>query len=143
MYPYNKTLTEFSKELRKNMTPEEKHLWYDFLKYLPMTVKRQYVVVNYILDFFIPTANIAIELDGSQHSEPEARKADQERDRDLLSMGIKTLRYTNIDINSIFDVFKFDISTTLETIFNYVLQNHNNLNRIFWRKHVESVIKII
>ena len=109
MYPYNKTLTEFSKELRKNMTPEEKHLWYDFLKYLPMTVKRQYVVVNYILDFFIPTANIAIELDGSQHGEPEARKADQERDRDLLSMGIKTLRYTNIDINKNFDGVIIDI----------------------------------
>ena len=109
MYPYNKTLTEFSKELRKNMTPEEKRLWYDFLKYLPMTVKRQYVVVNYILDFFIPTANIAIELDGSQHGEPEARKADQERDSDLLSMGIKTLRYTNIDINKNFDGVIIDI----------------------------------
>ena len=76
MYPYNKTLTEFAQELRKNMTPEEKRLWYDFLKYLPMTVKRQYVVANYILDFFIPSVNIAIELDGSQHFESEAKEAD-------------------------------------------------------------------
>ena len=60
MYPYNKELTQCAKELRKNMTPEEKHLWYDFLRFLPMTVKRQQVVGNYILDFFIPSANIAI-----------------------------------------------------------------------------------
>ena len=106
---HNKQLVPFAKQLRKEMTKEERHLWYDFLKYLPMTVKRQYVVVNYILDFFIPTANIAIELDGSQHGEPEARKADQERDRDLLSMGIKTLRYTNIDINKNFDGVIIDI----------------------------------
>ena len=109
MYPYNESLTEFAKELRKNMTPEEKHLWYDFLKFLPMTVKRQYVVSNYILDFFIPSANIAIELDGSQHGEPEAKQADKERDSDLLSMGIKTLRYTNININHNFNGVIIDI----------------------------------
>ena len=109
MYPYNESLTEFAKELRKNMTPEEKHLWYDFLKLLPITVKRQYVVSNYILDFFIPSVNIAIELDGSQHGEPEAKRADKERDRDLLSMGIKTLRYTNISINHNFNGVIIDI----------------------------------
>ena len=109
MYPYNESLTEFAKELRKNMTPEEKHLWYDFLKLLPITVKRQYVVSNYILDFFIPSVNIAIELDGSQHGEPEAKRADKERDNDLLSMGIKTLRYTNISINHNFNGVIIDI----------------------------------
>ena len=99
MYPYNESLTELAQELRKNMTPEEKHLWYDFLKYLPMTVKRQHVVLNYILDFFIPSVNIAIELDGSQHFEPEVRKADIERDAALSELGIKTLRYSNVDMN--------------------------------------------
>ena len=103
MYPYNKTLTEYAQELRKNMTPEEKHLWYDFLKVLPMTVKRQYVVENYILDFFIPDVNIAIELDGSQHFEPENREEDRVRDETLLSMGIKVIRYPNTDINKNFD----------------------------------------
>ena len=109
MYPHNHTLTELAQELRKNMTPEEKHLWYDFLKFLPMTVKRQYVVLNYILDFFIPSANIAIELDGSQHFEPEARVADAERDENLSTLGIKTLRYTNVDINKNFDGVVVDI----------------------------------
>ena len=109
MYPHNHTLTELAQELRKNMTPEEKHLWYDFLRFLPMTVKRQYVVLNYILDFFIPTVNIAIELDGSQHFEPEARMADMERDENLNSLGIKTLRYTNLDINKNFNGVIVDI----------------------------------
>ena len=109
MYPYNKKLKENAQELRKNMTPEEKHLWYDFLKYLPVTVKRQYVVENYILDFFIPTANIAIELDGSQHYEPDARDADRKRDDVLAQVGIKVLRYDNSIVNKNFDGVVFDI----------------------------------
>ena len=102
MYPYNKNLTEYAKELRKNMTPEEKHLWYDFLKLLPLTVKRQYVVGNYILDFFIPSANIAIELDGSQHFETEAKEADRLRDLELAKVGIKVVRYRNTEITQNF-----------------------------------------
>ena len=102
MYPYNKILTQFAKELRKNMTPEEKHLWYDFLKLLPMTVKRQYVVGNYILDFFIPEVNLAIELDGSQHYEEKKREEDKVRDETLLSDGIKVVRYPNTEINKNF-----------------------------------------
>ncbi len=91
------------------MTPEEKHLWYDFLKYLPVTVKRQYVVGNYILDFFIPSSNIAIEIDGSQHFEPEARKADRFREEELSKVGIKVIRYTNTDINRNFNGIICDI----------------------------------
>ena len=113
MYPYNKELTKYAKELRKNMTPEEKHLWYDFLRYLPMTVKRQYVVGNYILDFFIPSKNIAIELDGSQHYDFEAREADAVRDSMLSSVGIKVIRYTNVDVNSNFDGVVVDIMRTI------------------------------
>ena len=109
MYPYNESLTEFAKELRKNMTPEERHLWYDFLKFLPLTVKRQYVVGNYILDFFNPSVNIAIEIDGSQHAEIEGKKADEIRDKDLSEVGIKVIRYTNPQINKQFDWVVIDI----------------------------------
>ena len=109
MYPYNKELTQYAKELRKNMTPEEKHLWYDFLRFLPMAVKRQQVVGNYILDFFIPSVNVAIELDGSQHFDPKAREADKLRDASLSSVGIKVIRYTNCDINRNFDGVVTDI----------------------------------
>ena len=115
MYPYNKSLTEYAQELRKNMTPEEKHLWYDFLKLLPITVKRQYVVGNYILDFFIPSANIAIELDGSQHYEPEARETDRVRDAELEKVGIMVIRYLNAEVNKNFDGVITDIMKHLSS----------------------------
>ena len=102
MYPHNKKLISNAQVLRKNMTPEEKHLWYDFLKKLPITIKRQHNIENYILDFFIPSKKIAIEIDGSQHFEPEAKEADRKRDTLLGSYGIKVLRYTNSDVNKRF-----------------------------------------
>ena len=100
------------------MTPEEKHLWYDFLKYLPVTVKRQYVVGNYILDFFIPNSNIAIELDGSQHFEPQAREFDRFRGKELSMVGIKVIRYANTDINKNFQGVVCDIMKQLEFEFS-------------------------
>ena len=109
MYPHNKKLTAYAQDLRKDMTPEERHLWYDFLKNLPITVKRQYVLENYILDFFIPSAKIAIELDGSQHFEPEAKDADCLRDAELMKYGIKVLSYTNLDVQRRFEGVASDI----------------------------------
>ena len=58
--------------LRKNMTKEERHLWYDFLKAYPIQFKRQYPIGNYIVDFYCYKARLVVELDGSQHCEPEA-----------------------------------------------------------------------
>ncbi len=95
----NKNLTGNSKVLRKNMTPEEKHLWYDFLKHLPVTVHRQKVIGNYIVDFYCAKAKVVIELDGSQHFESEN---DIERDNYLNSQGIKVLRYWNKEIHENF-----------------------------------------
>ena len=105
----NPYLTEFSQELRINMTKEEKHLWYDFLKKLPYTVNRQKVFGKYILDFYCADAKIAIELDGSQHHEHEAKIKDAERDNFLSEQGITVLRYTNFEVNSNFDGVCFDI----------------------------------
>ena len=95
-------LTQNSQSLRKNMTREEKHLWYDFLKYLPVSVNRQRKIKEYIVDFYISSARLVIEIDGSQHFEPDAKEKDAKRDADLRAMGIKVLRYTNIDLRSIF-----------------------------------------
>ena len=105
----NPFLTKFSQELRSNMTKEEKHLWYDFLKKLPQTVNRQKVVGNYILDFYCAESKVAIELDGSQHYEKEAKENDRKRDMFLNEQGIKVLRYTNMDIKSNFDGVCCDI----------------------------------
>ncbi len=56
-YKYNKNLVSNAQELRKNMTPEEKKLWYRFLKRLPVTVNRQKNIGNYIVDFYIAQKN--------------------------------------------------------------------------------------
>ena len=76
----NSRLSGNARALRKNMTKEERHLWYDFLKGLPIMVHRQKVIGPYIVDFYIAKANLVIELDGSQHYEEAGIKADQNRD---------------------------------------------------------------
>ena len=98
----NNKLLEYAKELRRNMTPQEKHLWYDFLSKLPIPAKRQKNIANYILDFYIPQAKIAIEVDGIGHTTKEKAEADAKRDADLAELGITVLRYRNIDVNKNF-----------------------------------------
>ena len=77
----NPVLTSNAQKLRREMTKEERHLWYDFLRTIPFTVNRQKVIGWYIADFYIAQARLVIELDGSQHGEDEIVLADQVRDR--------------------------------------------------------------
>ena len=98
MYFYNKSLRSNAQSLRRQMTPEENHLWCDFLKKLPITVRRQKQIGNYILDFYIASAKIAIEIDGSGHNLSEKRQADEMRDIALAELGIRVMRYTNLDV---------------------------------------------
>ena len=113
MLDYNKKLNGTSRALRKDMTPEEKHIWYDFLQKLPLPVKRQKVIGNYIVDFYIPFAKIVIEIDGRQHLMEENKISDKERDGYLLSMGIKVLRYSNDAVNNRFGIVCKDILQNL------------------------------
>jgi len=99
VYKYNKNLVSNAQALRKNMTPEEKHLWYDFLKKLPCTVNRQKNIGNFIVDFFIASKRIVIEIDGLQHKLKENVEADSSRDEELQRLGITVLRYSNADVN--------------------------------------------
>ena len=94
----NPRLTPRAQELRSNMTKEERHLWYDFLKSLPVTVHRQKVLGNYIADFYIASKKLVIELDGSQHFLPEGKAYDLQRDAELAGRGIQVLRYSNSEI---------------------------------------------
>ena len=109
MIPYNKKLVSNARELRKNMTPEEKHLWYDFLKRLPLTVHRQHNIESYILDFYIAEKKVAIEVDGRQHLMPEHKMGDEKRDAFLASWGISVLRYSNDSIRNHFPMVARDI----------------------------------
>lgn len=110
---YNKSLVSSAQLLRKEMTKEEKHLWYDFLKKLPVTVNRQKNIGNYIVDFYIASKNIVIELDGSQHYEEQAYQKDKERDNSLFKLGIRVLRYQNTEINKNFNGVCRDILNEL------------------------------
>ncbi len=111
---HNPRLSGHAKQLRKNMTKEERHLWYDFLKNLPVMVHRQKVIGNYIVDFYIAELKIVIELDGSQHYEPEGKQTDKARDTYLQSLGITVLRYSNADINLRFSSVCEDIWNRLQ-----------------------------
>ena len=113
IYKYNRNNFNYAKELRNNMTKHEKRLWYDFLKKLPVTVKRQKPIGNYIVDFFIPSANLVIELDGAQHDMPQSQDADCHRDEHLKELGITVLRYKNSDIDTNFSVVCNDVLARL------------------------------
>ena len=105
----NSKLTCNSQLLRKNMTKQENHLWYDFLKNLPLTIHRQKVIGDYIVDFYCASKKIVIEIDGSQHYDLNAIEKDHKRDSFLAEQGIKVLRYSNLDINKNFNSVCEDI----------------------------------
>lgn len=99
----NPELKHFAQNLRKNMTKEERKLWYQFLRNLPVRFRRQVVIGGYIVDFYCAKAKLVVELDGSQHYEEEGIRRDQSRDAFLCSQGITVLRYSNLDVNTRFE----------------------------------------
>ena len=109
----NGKLTPNARTLRKNMTKEERHLWYDFLKPLSVMVHRQKVIGEYIVDFYIAEAKLVIELDGSQHYEENGMLADKARDAYLNGIGLTVLRYSNADVNRNFQGVCQDIRNHL------------------------------
>ena len=98
----NEKLIANARELRKNMTKEEKHLWYDFLRSHTARFTRQRILGNYIADFYSAKANLIIELDGSQHGEEEIFEYDKERTKYLENFGILVLRFQNFQITNNF-----------------------------------------
>jgi very-short-patch-repair endonuclease len=99
---HNKELVPFAKELRKNMTKEEKHLWYDFLCNYPVRFTRQKVLGRYIADFYCAEAKVVIELDGSGHYTAEGKEYDAERTAFLEKYDLVVVRILNADINKNF-----------------------------------------
>ena len=93
-----KELRQRSQELSKQMTKEERHLWYDFLKTYPVQFKRQYSIGPYFVDFYCYQAKLIVELDGSQHCEPNAIEYDRKRTAYLKKQGFLVLRFSNIDV---------------------------------------------
>jgi very-short-patch-repair endonuclease len=96
---YNNALIEKAKELRMNMTPEEKKLWFDFLREYPIRFLRQKVIGDYILDFYCAKVRLCIELDGNQHLSIGNVEHDAIRTGKLSQLGITTIRFSNEQVN--------------------------------------------
>ena len=95
---HNKQLVPFAKQLRKEMTKEERHLWYDFLRAYPVRFSRQKVLGKYIADFYSAEAKLVIELDGSQHYEDRNVKKDADRTAFLEGYGLRVIRIPNNEV---------------------------------------------
>jgi len=99
MKDYNRSNIPLARELRKNMTPWERKLWYDFLRSYPIRFQRQKAIGDYIADFYCAKARLILELDGSGHYDEEALKNDAARTAALEAMGLQVLRFDNLDID--------------------------------------------
>ena len=100
---HNTKLTANAKVLRKNMTKEERHLWYDFLKNYPVRFLRQKVIDNYIVDFYCHRARLIIELDGSGHYEEKGLLKDKIRTERIEKRNLTVIRIPNNEVNINFE----------------------------------------
>ena len=93
------TLVTLAKNLRKNMTKEERRLWFDFLRTYDVRFLRQKILGKYIIDFYCPQAKLAVELDGSQHYEVAGFIKDSERTAYLQQYDITVIRIPNNEVS--------------------------------------------
>ena len=113
MIKYNSNLKNFARDLRKNMTKEERKLWYDYLRNCGKRFLRQKIIGNYIVDFYSYETQLVIEIDGGQHYETQNKQNDIIRDEYLTKFGLTVRRYTNTDINQNFE----EVCNDIEKIF--------------------------
>lgn len=99
MKEYNKDNISFAKVLRKNMTPWERKLWYEFLRTYPIRFQRQKSIGNYIVDFYCAQARLIIELDGGGHYTVEQREKDKIRTKELEALNLTVLRICNLEVD--------------------------------------------
>ena len=100
--PKDNTQLENARRLRREMTPHERKLWYLFLRRYPVKIYKQRIIGRFIVDFYCASARLVIELDGSQHYEPQGLAYDAERSQFLMSLGLEILRFSNRDIDKDF-----------------------------------------
>ena len=98
----NNKLLNVAKMLRRNMTKQENHLWYDFLRHYPVKIYKQRIIDNFIADFYCHQARLVIELDGAHHYTEEGKLYDEARTEIIKKYGIRVLRFSNSDIDDRF-----------------------------------------
>ena len=111
----NTALKQYARELRQNQTKEERLLWNSFLNRYPIRFRRQYIIGNYIVDFYCHGAKLAVELDGAQHYDPSGLAQDGIRTAYLESLGIRVLRFSNLDVLRRFEDVCAEIDRTAKS----------------------------
>ncbi|WP_254566422.1 endonuclease domain-containing protein [Oscillatoria sp. HE19RPO] len=101
--PYNPSLVERAKEMRKNPTPAERKLWQEYLRKFPFKVWRQKPIDNFIVDFYCAKLKLAIEVDGDTHFTEDGMIYDEKRTQILEGYGLQVVRFTNDEVMNCFD----------------------------------------
>lgn len=112
--PKNNELLNNARGLRKELTPQERKLWYLFLQKYPVKIYKQRIIGPYIVDFYCASAKLVIEIDGSQHYEESEAAYDQKRTEYLNGLGLNVVRYTTADINVRFNQVCEDIHQRIQ-----------------------------
>ena len=122
---HNREIIPNARNLRKNMTKEEKHLWYDFLRNYKMKIYRQKILGKYIADFYCAKAKLVIEIDGSQHFNDEGERKDYERTKFLEKYDLMIVRISNNEINKNFNGVCEYIDSVIKERINRLENNHS------------------
>ena len=120
--PYKQELIPFAKELRKNMTLQENHLWYCFLKDYPVRFQRQKAIKSFIADFYCHKAKLIIEVDGSQHYTEDGMEYDNFRSEVINILGVEVIRFSNYDIDNNFEGVCMEIDKVVSNLTKPPLQ---------------------
>ena len=110
----NKNMLPRARKLRSNMTPQERHLWYDFLSAHPIRWYRQRIINSYIVDFYCSRARLVVEVDGSQHYTESGLINDAARTHILGLYGLEVIRFTNRDVEKHFESVCFEINRKID-----------------------------
>ena len=97
--PKDNSQLENARRLCREIPPHERKPWYLFLRKYPVKIYKQRIFGRFIVDFYCASAKVVIEVDGSQHYEPQGMAYDAERSAFLSALGLEVLRFSNRDID--------------------------------------------
>ena len=125
-YYYNGDLKIIARDLRKQMTKQERHLWYDFLKSYQYQFYRQKIIDRFIADFYCPAANLVIELDGGQHYDDVKKVEDKQRTSIIKQYGVDVIRIPNNEVDSNF----YNVCTYLDNIIKERIEGNSSVRNL-------------
>ena len=112
---YRRDLVSKSRRLRRDSTPAERKLWFEFLRDLPVKFTRQKPLGDYIVDFYCASRMLVVEIDGDSHFTGEATSRDAGRTAALEAKGLRVARFTNEDVMQRFEAVCLEIAALLKT----------------------------